>query len=136
MNVIYMCIAARIGKICKALRRLLSASLSTNTTLPIFVNLAIIVDLRSYRDLLSQARTWEQSGEHSRAVDVYLQVTSSNCPDPDVLQDSWEKAVDLTLKFVSTRSVDVVTLVSDRLAHLGRYVQVTCSTRICYGGYH
>jgi intraflagellar transport protein 172 len=77
----------------------------------------------SYRDLLSQARTWEQSGEHSRAIDVYLQVTSSNCPDHDVLQDSWEKAVDLSLKFAPTRSVDVVTLVSDRLAHLGRYVQ-------------
>ena len=79
---------------------------------------------RSYRDLLSQARAWEQSGEHSRAIDTYLQVTSANCPSQDVLQDSWEKAVDLTLKFIPTRSADVVTLVSDRLASMGRYIQV------------
>ena len=124
-----MCVAARIDKMCKALRRLLSASPSTKQhNIAHHCELAIILDLRSYNDLLSQARTWEQSGEHSRAIDVYLQVTSSNCPDHDVLQDSWEKAVDLSLKFAPTRSVDVVTLVSDRLAHLGRYVQVQYAT--------
>lgn len=79
---------------------------------------------RNYNDLLLQARTWEQNGEHSRAIDMYLQVTSTNCPNQDVLQDSWEKAVDLTLKFTPARSADVVTLVSDRLANMGRYIQV------------
>lgn len=34
------------------------------------------------------------------------------------------QAVDLSLKFVPERSVDVVALVSDRLANMGRYVQV------------
>lgn len=34
------------------------------------------------------------------------------------------QAVDLSLKFVPERSVDVAALVSDRLANMGRYVQV------------
>lgn len=37
------------------------------------------------------------------------------------------QAVDLSLKFVPDRSVDVVALVSDRLANMGRYVQVRSS---------
>ena len=73
--------------------------------------------------LLGQGRTWEQSGEYSRAIDFYLQLTTQNCQDQDLLQDTWEKAVDLSLKFVPERSVDVVALVSDRLANMGRYVQ-------------
>ena len=177
---------------------------------------------RNYEDLLAQGRTWEQSGEYSRAIDFYLQLTTQNCQDQDLLQDTWEKvgictvgansqphkadlvgggkhlsfscivganflllhrwgkltttrswlsgrrktpflllhhlditlayssanvlrrevctatifgymsapsflpsqAVDLSLKFVPERSVDVVALVSDRLANMGRYVQV------------
>lgn len=80
--------------------------------------------LRSYNDLLSQARTWEQNGEHSRAIDIYLQLTTANCPSHDLLQESWEKAVDLAIKFAPSRSADVVSLVSDRLANMGRFIQV------------
>ena len=79
---------------------------------------------RSYNDLLSQARTWEQNGEHSRAIDIYLQLTTANCPSHDLLQESWEKAVDLALKFTPSRSADIVSLVSDRLANMGRFIQV------------
>ena len=47
---------------------------------------------RNYRDLLSQALTWEQNGEYSRAIELLLQLTTQNCDDHDVLQQSWEKA--------------------------------------------
>ena len=46
---------------------------------------------RNYEDLLAQGRTWEQSGEYSRAIDFYLQLTTQNCQDQDLLQDTWEK---------------------------------------------
>lgn len=101
--------------------------------------------LRSHEDLLHQGAIWEQSGEHSRAIDVYTQLTAQNCPDVQLLQATWEKvgcttrdrhhcsarlllgcclqALDLAIKFVPERASDVAMLVSDRLAHTGSYVQ-------------
>ncbi len=49
------------------------------------------MDCRSYNELLSQARSWEQSGEYLQAVNFYLRLNSSNCPDRQVLLQSWEK---------------------------------------------
>lgn len=99
---------------------------------------------------------WEQSGEYSTAIDLYLQLTTQNCSDNELLQNTWEKVeqsyiifcriqnfklgcvfiviellrpclftqcVDLSLKFVPERSVDIAALVCDRLANMGRYVQ-------------
>ena len=79
---------------------------------------------RNYEDLLAQARTWEQSGEFSRSIDCYLQLTTQNCGNEDVLVKVWVKAVELCIKFVPSRSVDTVALVCDRLANLGKYIQV------------
>ena len=66
---------------------------------------------------------WEQNGEYSTAIDLYLQLNTQNCSDNEVLQNTWEKCVDLSLKFVPERSVDIAALVCDRLANMGRYVQ-------------
>lgn len=46
---------------------------------------------RNYQDLLSQALTWEKSGEYSRTIDFLLKLTVENCDDHDVLQQSWSK---------------------------------------------
>ncbi|KAL5460471.1 hypothetical protein EMCRGX_G033922 [Ephydatia muelleri] len=78
---------------------------------------------KGYEDLLSQAKTWEQSGEFSRAVDCYLQLTTQNCGSEEVLVKVWAKAVELCIKFVPSRSVDTVALACDRLANLGKYIQ-------------
>ena len=34
---------------------------------------------------------WEQSGEYSTAIDLYLQLTTQNCSDNELLQNTWEK---------------------------------------------
>lgn len=58
--------------------------------------------------------------ERSRDCDTEDKVSNSHlCTSASYLQ-----AVDLSLKFVPERSVDVVVLVSDRLANIGRYIQV------------
>ena len=46
---------------------------------------------RNYEELLSQAHLWEQNGEHTHAIDVYIQLNTKNCPDNRILQESWEK---------------------------------------------
>ena len=46
---------------------------------------------RNYEELLSQGRMWEQSGEYSTAIDIYLELNTQNCSDSDLLQNTWEK---------------------------------------------
>ena len=43
------------------------------------------------------------------------------------------QAVDLSLKFVPESSVDIVVLVSDRLANIGRHVQVNIAVILLCG---
>lgn len=53
---------------------------------------------RNYEELLSQARLWEQNGEHPHAIDLYLQLNLQNCPDKQILKESWEKVCDYASK--------------------------------------
>ncbi|XP_019854623.1 PREDICTED: intraflagellar transport protein 172 homolog isoform X2 [Amphimedon queenslandica] len=76
---------------------------------------------KNYQDLLSQAKTWESSGEYSRAISTYLLLTVQNCENQDILIQSWNKAVDLCVKFAREKEADVVKLVCDRLANINRY---------------
>ena len=46
---------------------------------------------RNYEELLSQGRMWEQNGEYGTAIDLYLELTTQNCSDNDLLQTTWEK---------------------------------------------
>ena len=47
--------------------------------------------IRNYQDLLLQGETWERSGEYSRAVEMFLQVTVNNCDDQELLIQAWNK---------------------------------------------
>ena len=76
------------------------------------------------QDLLSQGQSWEQNGEHSRAITTYLTITVQHCSDHELLKKTWSKAVELAVKFVPSKSVDVTALVCDRLANIGCYEEV------------
>lgn len=79
------------------------------------------------QDLLSQGQSWEQNGEHSRAITTYLSITVQHCSDQELLKKTWSKAVELAVKFVPDKSVDVTALVCDRLANIGCYEEVCTS---------
>ena len=51
--------------------------------------------------LISQAKEWESSGEHARAVDCYLKVTDKVTTDTSILAKSWIKAAEIALKFLT-----------------------------------
>ena len=77
------------------------------------------------QDLLSQGRSWEQNGEYSRAISTYLSITLQHSNDHSLLKKIWTKAVDLAVKFVPGKSLDVTSLVCDRLANISCYEEVT-----------
>ena len=62
---------------------------------------SLCVCLRSVEGLLEQAREWEQSGEHSRAVECYLKVKDDS--NTALMEKCWMK-VKGTISCASTYS--------------------------------
>uniref|UniRef100_A0A3B4XDD0 Intraflagellar transport 172 n=1 Tax=Seriola lalandi dorsalis TaxID=1841481 RepID=A0A3B4XDD0_SERLL len=76
--------------------------------------------IRGVEGLLEQAREWEQSGEHSRAVECYLKVKDDS--NTALMEKCWMKAAELSIKFLSgDRAIEVVQVVGPRLTHLRKY---------------
>eukprot|EP00051_Salpingoeca_urceolata_P019102 m.274557 g.274557 ORF g.274557 m.274557 type:complete len:1824 (+) comp19348_c0_seq8:278-5749(+) len=73
------------------------------------------------QDTLTIARTHEKSGEYNQAVDAYLRLTSEHTYNVDLLEEVWEKAVELATKFVPDRAVTTVSIVCTRLVELDRH---------------
>ncbi|XP_033977130.1 intraflagellar transport protein 172 homolog [Trematomus bernacchii] len=70
--------------------------------------------------LLEQAKEWEQSGEHARAVESYLKVKDDS--NAALMEKCWMKAAELSIKFLSAdRAEEVVQLVGPRLTKLMKY---------------
>ncbi|XP_030627149.1 intraflagellar transport protein 172 homolog [Chanos chanos] len=75
---------------------------------------------RGAEALLEQAKEWEQSGEHSRAVECYLKVKEA--ANTAQLEKCWMKAAELAIKFLSQeRAVEVVRTIGPRLIQLQKY---------------
>ncbi|XP_075940815.1 intraflagellar transport protein 172 homolog [Anarhichas minor] len=76
--------------------------------------------IRGVEGLLEQAREWEQSGEHSRAVECYLKVKDD--ANTALMEKSWMKAAELSIKFLNgDRAVEVIQVVGPRLTQLRKY---------------
>ncbi|KAM6905680.1 intraflagellar transport protein 172 homolog [Lycodopsis pacificus] len=76
--------------------------------------------IRGVEGLLEQAREWEQSGEHSRAVECYLKVKDD--ANTALMEKCWMKAAELSIKFLSgDRAVEVIQVVGPRLTQLRKY---------------
>uniref|UniRef100_A0A3Q1FCG1 Intraflagellar transport 172 n=1 Tax=Acanthochromis polyacanthus TaxID=80966 RepID=A0A3Q1FCG1_9TELE len=76
--------------------------------------------IRGVEGILEQAREWEQSGEHSRAVECYLKVKDDS--NTALMEKCWMKAAELSIKFLSgDRAVEVVQVVGPRLTQLRKF---------------
>ncbi|KAK9531238.1 hypothetical protein VZT92_010676 [Zoarces viviparus] len=76
--------------------------------------------IRGVEGLLEQAREWEQSGEHSLAVECYLKVKGG--VNTALMEKCWMKAAELSIKFLSRdRAVEVIQVVGPRLTQLKKY---------------
>ncbi|KAH9500287.1 hypothetical protein Btru_073626 [Bulinus truncatus] len=72
--------------------------------------------------IVRQAREWEASGEHQRAVECYLRVTPDMVPDVKIVEKCLMKAGDIAIKFLDNQKAQkVVELVGPRLAEVKCY---------------
>ncbi|TPX67270.1 hypothetical protein SpCBS45565_g03981 [Spizellomyces sp. 'palustris'] len=76
---------------------------------------------KGMEDIVSTAKLLEQQQEYSRAIDMYLKLTATHTSDYAFLQEFWEKAVELAMKFVPERGNEVVETVCARLIEIKRY---------------
>ncbi|KAM3602576.1 uncharacterized protein V6R79_006682 [Siganus canaliculatus] len=76
--------------------------------------------IRGVEGLLEQAREWEQTGEHSRAVECYLKVKDES--NVALMEKCWMKAAELSIKFQGgDRAVEVIRTVGPRLTQLRKF---------------
>eukprot|EP01135_Chromosphaera_perkinsii_P005322 Nk52_evm3s343 gene=Nk52_evmTU3s343 len=73
------------------------------------------------KDLTSQAKMWETQGEHSRAIDLYIKLSTADTDDLDFLEECWEKAVELAMKFTPQQANDAVRKACQKLKGIKRY---------------
>ncbi|KAI8928779.1 hypothetical protein BC831DRAFT_447367 [Entophlyctis helioformis] len=71
--------------------------------------------------IVNTAKTFEQQKEYSRAIDMYLKISTNHTTDLDFLEQTWERAVDIAIKFVPERGQDVVAAACMRLIQVKRY---------------
>lgn len=72
-------------------------------------------------DMLAPAKTWEANGDYSRAIDAYMKMTVLQTTDYGLLEEVWNKALELSLKFVPTKAQTVGNNVAQRLCEINRY---------------
>ncbi|KAI8999812.1 hypothetical protein BC832DRAFT_563653 [Gaertneriomyces semiglobifer] len=72
-------------------------------------------------DMLKAARIAEQQQNHSQAVDLYLNLSPNFLGDADALQEAWEKAVELAVKFTPERGRTVIEAVCAKLSSINRH---------------
>eukprot|EP00042_Codosiga_hollandica_P051782 m.643612 g.643612 ORF g.643612 m.643612 type:complete len:1752 (+) comp58351_c0_seq22:791-6046(+) len=71
--------------------------------------------------ILATARAYQSNGEHWKAIETYLQLSLEHTNDLDTLEEAWETAADLAIKFVPARDKAVVVAASERLRSIGRH---------------
>mgnify|MGYP000140699940 FL=1 len=67
------------------------------------------------------ARLWEQNRDFKKAIEAYLNITHDNCSDYDLLEEVWERAVQLAMSYDKENCQEIVMLVGQRLIRIGRY---------------
>ncbi|EDV25844.1 uncharacterized protein TRIADDRAFT_24195 [Trichoplax adhaerens] len=77
---------------------------------------------RGITAIVNQAKEWEMSGEYSRAIDCYLKIKADQDVDTKSLEKCWQRAVEISIKFVPDRTVDVASIVCRRLAEIECYL--------------
>lgn len=73
-------------------------------------------------DILDKARMLETSGQHTKAIEAYLQVTPEATRDEDAIGEACEKAAELATKFLPHRAADIVTSACRTLVLIGMKV--------------
>ncbi|XP_076806393.1 intraflagellar transport protein 172 homolog [Clavelina lepadiformis] len=72
--------------------------------------------------LMKQARDWESQGEYNQAIACYCKVSSDMTSDVRILEKSWTKAAELSLKFLpAEKAAAVIELLGPKLIRLQKH---------------
>jgi len=77
--------------------------------------------MQSLDEVLDAAKIYEETGNYSRAIDTYLSVDDSSSANGDRLEEVWENAVRLAMKYAQERYNDIVATVAKRLKLIKRF---------------
>jgi intraflagellar transport protein 172 len=76
---------------------------------------------QSFEEILDAAKIYEETGNYSRAIDMYLSINEESNSDHDRLEEVWENAVRLAMKHATERYGDIVGIVGKRLQMIQRF---------------
>ena len=72
------------------------------------------------RTLLGQAQQWEETGEHSRAMDCIVKISPQVTDDKDLLQKAWSRAGEMAVKSLeSHKAEEVASLLGKLVDNIG-----------------
>ena len=72
-------------------------------------------------EILSNAKIYEQQKDYSLAIEMYLRLSTNHSSDINFLEEKWEYAVKLAVKFLPDRITDVARLACTRLVDAKRF---------------
>ena len=72
-------------------------------------------------EIRNSARLWEEQRDYTKAIDTYLELEKHHFQDYNILEECWERAVQLALNFQREKAQDVVRIVSKRLKDIARF---------------
>ena len=78
-------------------------------------------EANSPEDIRQSARVMEQNRDYIRAIDTYLSITQEMTNNFDLLEEVWERAVQLAMTNDKERLQQIIMLVGKRLVALKRY---------------
>jgi intraflagellar transport protein 172 len=73
------------------------------------------------RAILQQARTFEGEGNHRKAVDAYLKLQPGDLGSGEDLQEAYEHAAELAVKFLPAQASQVTQTLCQRLVAMGKH---------------
>lgn len=72
-------------------------------------------------EMKQAARLWEQNRDYVKAINAYLSITQDVTSDLDLLEEVWERAVQLAMTYDKERCQQIIMAVSQRLKSIQRY---------------
>ena len=75
----------------------------------------------SGEEIYSTARTWEDSRDYLKAIDMYLDIKPENTSNTDLMNEAWNHAVQLASTFDKERAPKIVQAVCKRFKDIKKF---------------
>ena len=70
---------------------------------------------------LENAKLFQQSGDFNKVIDIYLSIDEKDIPDPNKLEEIWNKAVSLSMQYQKERAADVIYQAALKLKKVNKF---------------